>query len=110
MIRDLVGGQASEAVLMYLANYGDGYSQIVADTFSIRLSAVQRAFKKFETAGVIVSRLKGRTRVFEWNPRYPLKNELLQLLEKALQLLPEEDTKEYFRQRTRPRRTGKRLS
>jgi hypothetical protein len=109
MIKDLVGGQASEAALMYLANYGEGYSQTVADTFGIRLSAVQRAFKKFEVAGVVVSRLKGRTRVFEWNPRYPLKKELLQLLEKALQLLPNEDTKRYFRQRMRPRRTGKRL-
>lgn len=109
MIADLVSGKSSEAVLLYLTNYGEGYAHGIADTFNMRLSAIQRALKKFEDAGILVSRLKGRTRVFEWNPRYPLRKELLELLEKALQLLPREDIRKYYRQRTRPRRTGKPL-
>ena len=107
MIAGFMGGQAAEKVLLYMANYGEGYAQGIANTFQESLSAIQRQLQKFERAGLLVSQLKGRTRLYLWNPRFPLKSELLALLLKALDLLPDAEKKAYFRQRTRPRRAGK---
>jgi hypothetical protein len=51
----------------------------------------------------------GNTRVFTWNPRSATVKELRKLLEAELNRLPDDETKKYFRQRQRPRRTGKAL-
>ena len=63
----------------------------------------------FERAGALVSALKGRTRLYTWNPRYPFGPELRSLLAKALDLLPAAERRRYFAERRRPRRAGKPL-
>lgn len=67
----------------------------------------QRQLDRFERAGALVSPLKGRTRLYTWNPRYPFRSELRALLAKALELLPREERKRDFAERRRPRRAGK---
>ena len=66
-------------------------------------------YRVLKAAGLLVSQLKGRTRLFTWNPRYPFLEEIRALLRKALRSLPEEERKRYFSARRRPRRTGKPL-
>jgi hypothetical protein len=107
MIESLVGNKSAEKVLLFLANYGEGYASDIADTFGTPLYSIQQQLKKFERAGVLVSLEKGKTRLFTWNPRYPLRKELEALLKKALSLIPESETKAFFRKRKRPRRSGK---
>lgn len=107
MIEVIVGGQAAEKLLLYLENYGEAYAKEVSRTFLISLSAVQKQLQKFESNGILVSQLKGKTRIFTWNPRYALLTEFRTLLQKALSLLPDSEQKKYFRKRIRPRRTGK---
>jgi DNA-binding transcriptional ArsR family regulator len=70
---------------------------------------VQRQLERLERAGLLVSLLKGRTRLFTWNPRYAFRKELRALLRRALESLPEEERQRYFTGRRRPRRTGKPL-
>jgi hypothetical protein len=65
--------------------------------------------KRLEDGGIIVSLAKGRTRIFFWNPRYPFRAELRELLEKVFKFMPEIEIKKYYRKRQRPRRTGKPL-
>jgi len=105
----IVSNSTTEQVLLYLQNYGEGHARAIASTFDLALSAVQRQLIRLEESGVIVSQMKGRTRLFTWNPRYPLRAELSALLEKALQLVPKADRERWFLQRSRPRRTGKPL-
>ena len=109
MIEILFGGRTAEKVLLYLANYGEGYAQGMAKNFNESLYSYQKQLLKLERAGILVSQLKGKTRLFSWNPRYPLKKELVLLLERALDFLPENERKNYFRNRTRPRKTKKPL-
>lgn len=109
MLELLLGGKTAEMVLLYIQNYGDAYASAIAETFGAPLSIVQRQLRKFEMAGILVSQMKGKTRVYYWNPRYPLQIELQAFLKKALSLLPESEQREYFRRRMRPRRTGKPL-
>ena len=110
MLQGLFGNATAEKVLLYIEQYGEGYAQAITKTFDdVTLSMVQRQLERFERAGLLVSVPKGRTRLFQWNPRYPFINEVRALLRKALQSLPEQDQRRFFRERRRPRRTGKPL-
>lgn len=77
--------------------------------FGVPLFSVQKQLLRFEAGGILVSQLKGKTRMFYWNPRFPLKSELRSFLKRAIELLPETEKEKYFTGRRRPRRTGKPL-
>lgn len=107
MLESVFGNLTVEKVLLYLQNYNEGYASEISSTYSISLSVVQKQLKRLEDGGVIVSQSKGRTCIYYWNPRYPFLKELQNLLEKALQFLPDDEVKKYYRKRQRPRRKGK---
>ena len=109
MLHKLFGSRTAEMVFYYMLIYKKGYARKISLVFDFSLNPVQKQLLKFEEAGILVSFLEGRTRVFQWNPRYPFLPELQALLEKAYQYLPESEKSKYFKQRTRPRRTGKPL-
>jgi hypothetical protein len=73
------------------------------------ISTVQHHLLRMERDGLLISRTVGRTRVFEFNPRYAFTEELEALLSKALALLPRDIHASLMLQRRRPRRTGKPL-
>lgn len=105
----LFGSESAANTLLYIANYGKGYCREIAETFEVSVSMIKNQLEKFEQNGVLVVSEVGRVRVFEFNPRYPYKKELLLLLEKRLTLMSEKDLKKYYRKRMRPRRKGKPL-
>ncbi len=106
----LFGGKAAAKVLLFIENYGDGYASRIAKTFDMPLSEVQKQLRKFEQAGILVSRMVGTSRIFTWNPRDPALAGLRELLRQTLnEGIPEKTLQMYFRQRQRPRRQGKPL-
>ena len=108
MLEGLLGNATAEKVLLYLEQFEEGYARrIAADFDGMAVSQVQRQLERFEAAGLLVSQLKGRTRLYTWNPRYGFLAEVRALLRKALRALPEEERRRYFAARRRPRRTGK---
>ncbi len=107
IISELFGNETAEKVLLYLESYGSGYGLAISKTFECAVSQVQRQLERFEREGLLVSRLVGKTRLYEWNPRYLLLGEVRALLSKALSRLPDEMSERYFRNRQRPRRGGK---
>lgn len=109
MIEAILGSTGAERVLLYLENYGEGYPTEIARTFGMAQVAIQRQLQKFEDGGIVVSRLIGRTRLYTWNPRFPLLKPLRELLRAALREIPQEETKKFFRKRRRPRKSGKPL-
>ncbi len=109
MLSVLFGSELREKLLLYLEECGEAYSLELAKNFGASLFAVQSQLKRLEEAGILISRAVGRTRLFSINPRYFLKNELISLLKKNLEALPESEVREYYRPRRRPRRSGKPL-
>lgn len=108
MIEGLLGNATAEKVLLYLEHHGEGYASAIADAFEgVSMSMALAQLRRFEAAGLLVSRSQGRTRVFTWNPRYPFRPEVRALLRKALNALPETERRRYFSGRRRPRRSGK---
>lgn len=106
----IFSSKGAERVLLYLQNYGEGYAKAIADTFGMSVSQVQNQLKKFEAAGVLVSRPVGSARIYYWNQRNAIAGYLREFLQRALDDLPSETIQAYFRQRRRPRRPAKRLS
>lgn len=108
--KTLFGNRVAELCLLYIVNYGEGHIRGITTTFGLSSPrSVQLQLEKLEAEGILVNTMAGNTKMFKMNPRLPIRAELEELLEKILTLMPQEETEKYFRQRRRPRRTGKAL-
>jgi sugar-specific transcriptional regulator TrmB len=102
MLEALLGNAVVEKVLFFLLAYGDGYARRISRVYGIPLNGVLQQLRRLENGGIIAGQYKGRTRVYVFNPRFPFLSELKALLQKAMDMLPEEELEKYYRMRTRP--------
>jgi len=111
MLESLFGNAVIEKVLFSLLINKNCYGSELKKSLSIPLYSIQNALKRLEKGGVVVSTQKGKTRIFQFNPRYPFLQELEAFLKKAYSFLPQEIRQKYYEtpKRTRPRRSGKPL-
>lgn len=107
MIEALFGSINKERALVYLFANGTGYPRAIADFFATNLRNIQVQLDNLEAGGILVSRLEGRTRLYEFNPCWPLRNELVALLKRLLEFYPPAETERLLGARKRPRRRGK---
>ena len=107
MLEGLFGNIIVEKILFSLFVYGEVYALGLAKAFNQPVNRFQQQLKRLEEAGIIVSRLAGRTRLYSLNPRFPFRKELEALIAKAFEFVPEDEKVAYYRKRTRPRRAGK---
>jgi hypothetical protein len=109
VLEAIFGNRTAAWVLLFLQCYGEGHALRIAKTFGFGLNMTQRQLKRLEEEGVLVSRLVGNIRLFSFNDRNPTVRNLKELLEAELKLLPNEQVQQYFRERQRPRQSGKAL-
>jgi predicted ArsR family transcriptional regulator len=109
MLKPLLNSDKKEKILLYLYTHGESYAREIARAFHFNLNSVQNQLINLEKGGVLYSKLKGKVRLFGFNPRYPFKKELEALLEKVLRFIPEEEKEKFYKPRLRPRHTGKPL-
>jgi hypothetical protein len=109
MLARLLGSVNKEYALIFLVARDRGYAREIARFFNTSLNPVQKALDALEGAGALVSRSIGTTREYEFNPRYPAREELAALLKRALTLYPSQMRDDLLITRTRPRRKGKPL-
>jgi DNA-binding transcriptional ArsR family regulator len=109
MLEGLFGNVIIERILFSLAVYEEAYALGLARLFDDSVNRFQQQLKRLENGGIVVSRLAGRTRLYTINPRFPFRQELMMLIAKAFEFIPEEEKEAYYRKRTRPRRAGKPL-
>ena len=109
MLEPIVGSKSKEQVLLFLIARETGYATEIAKFFEAELYAIQTQLERLENTEVLVSRYVGRTRVYQFNPRYPFLNELRSLLEKVLSFYPEEIKERLIMNRRRPRKKDKPL-
>ena len=107
MLEALFGNSVVEKIFFYLLVYRDGYARGISKIFNISVNGILQQLKRLEDGGIIVGQSKGKTRLYQFNPVYPFLNTLKQLLQNAMDTLPQEEIKKYYRLRTRPRRKGK---
>ena len=107
MLEPLLGSKSSEKVLIFIEALGEGYPREISRFFDIALNPIQKQLDKLEFGGILVSFVKGRTRIYTFNPRYPFLKELKVILDKALTFYPENERERLLMNRRRPRRRGK---
>jgi hypothetical protein len=109
MLEPLLGSKGSEKVLIFMAARAEGYAREISRFFEVDLYTIQNQLNKLELGGILASQMKGRTRIYTFNPRYPFLKELKAILDKALTYYPEEERDKLVMNRRRPRRRGKTL-
>jgi len=109
MLEAILGSTSSERVLVFIFARKEGYAREIARYFETDLAPIQKQLEKLELAGVLVSRMVGRTRLYEFNPRYAFIRELKALLEKSVTFYTPEEKERLLMVRRRPRRQGKPL-
>jgi hypothetical protein len=109
MLESILGSSSCEKVMMFLHARREGYARQIARFFDTDLTPIQKQLAKLEKGNVLVSRAVGRTRLYSFNPRYPMIDELRALLEKTLQFYPQDMREHLLMDRRRPRRRGKPL-
>ena len=107
MIEAILGSKSAERVLVYILARDEGYAREIASFYNTDLKSIQMQLDKFEKSGLLASRTVGRTRPYEFNPRYPFLNELKALLGKALSCYPAHEQEALVMNRRRPRARGK---
>ena len=105
----LLGSELREWILLCLLTREEVYARALAQELGFALLAVQRQLRALEDGGVAYSRLRGRTRLYRFSPRYPFRRELEALLNRALEALPKRERERFYTPRLRPRRAGKPL-
>ena len=91
MLEVIFGSAIKERILLFLYTRKEGHIREMAKVFAGYPTAFQRQIKTLEKGGVLVGRLKGRTRLYSFNPRYPFKAELEKLLDRALAFVPKNE-------------------
>lgn len=111
MLESLFGNPVIEKVMFFLLVSGKCYPSQLKNTFHSPLYSFQRALARLEKGGVIISYQEGKTRIYQFNPRYPFLIELKAFLQKAYEFFPKEMREKYYEpiSRKRPRRQGKPL-
>jgi len=109
MLEPLLGSLSSERVLVFIFARKEGYAREIARFFETDLAPIQKQLDKLELAGILASRTAGKTRLYEFNPRYAFLKEIQSLLEKAISFYSPENRERLIMVRRRPRRKGKRL-
>lgn len=109
MLEKLFGNPVIEKVLFYLLQNEKSYGSELARTFALPLYSFQMALQRLEEGGIILAIPQGKTRVYQFNPRYPFLTQLKAFLSKAYEFLPNTHKTEYYEApiRRRPRRKGK---
>lgn len=108
MLDLLLGSKTAQKLFLHLYHYGESYPSAVSKDMKVSLGAVQKQFERFEEAGIVISKLQGRTRVYQFN----LKNGAIvkpfkEIVKVIYESIPIKEKQDIFGTRRRPRRAGK---
>jgi predicted transcriptional regulator len=111
MLEALFGNKNIEKILFFLLVNEKCFASELKQRFQTALSPIQKSLDKLETAGILVSFPVGKTRVFQFNPRYAFLNELRAFIARAYKFLPDKIKAQYYEPavRKRPRKRAKPL-
>lgn len=107
MLDLILGSGTAQKIFLHLYHHGETYPSAVAKDFHVTLGQVQRQFDRFEKAGILISKLSGKTRVYQFNKKNPLTNPFMELVKRVYDSIPIEEKEVIFSTRRRPRRAGK---
>ncbi len=96
MLEVLCGTKNVQKILIFLFVNGKCYGTQLHRALKTSLTPIQKALNRLEKGRLITSYYEGKTRIYQFNPAYPLLKELEELLKKAYTLLPAHEKKSYY--------------
>lgn len=96
MLEVLCGNKNVQRILIFLFVNSRCYGTQLHRSLKTPLTPIQKALNRLEKGGLITSYYEGKTRLYQFNPAYPLMAELEQLIKKAYTLLPANEKKDYY--------------
>lgn len=96
MLEVLCGNKNVQRILIFLFVNGKCYGTQLHRSLKTSLTPIQKALNRLEKGGLILSFYEGKTRLYQFNPAYPLLSEVEMLLKKAYTLLPAHIKKDYY--------------
>ncbi len=97
MFESLFGNPTVEKILLYLLIFEEAYPKRLADRFNLALNGIQQQLQRLEDGGIVWSEFKGKTRVYRFQPAYPLHEELISLLRRAFTMQTQYDLENYYK-------------
>lgn len=95
MLDVICGSKNMTRILIFLFVNGKCYGKQLQRSLNTSLTPIQKTLLRLEKGGVIMSHYEGKTHVYQFNPAYPLLEELELLLKKAYTLLSPLEKKLY---------------
>lgn len=95
MLDALCGNKNVQKILLFLFVNQKCYGAQLQRLLNTALTPLQNALARLEKGGVIASYCEGKTRLYQFNPSFPLLSELEALLKKAYTLLSPQEKKMY---------------
>lgn len=100
MLEALFGNKNVQNALLFLFVNGKCYGAQVQKQLKMPLTPIQKAFSRLEKGEIILSFYEGKTRLYQFNPSYPLLVELELLLKRAYSLLTPHEKRRFSYQST----------
>jgi hypothetical protein len=96
MLKSLFGNKTIEQILIFLFVNGKCYGTQLSRLLQLPLTPIQSALTRLEKGHILTSRYEGKTRLYHFNPAFPLLEEIEQLLKKAYTFLSAQEKKKYY--------------
>jgi hypothetical protein len=103
----LFGSVTTKRILLHLFHYGEIHAAGIANDYNSAVTPFTRKLNGLEEAGILVSKMAGRTRLYQLNPKSAFTVSLRKLVEVAYETMPLPEREKIFHERRRPRRKGK---
>ncbi len=96
MLEGLCGNKNVARILIFLFVNGKCYGTQLHKFLKTSLTPIQKALLRLEKGGIIISHLEGKTRLYQFNPAFPILHEMEEMLKKTYTLLPAHEKKDYY--------------
>ena len=106
-LAELLGSKTAEKIFLYLHHYPEAHARGLATDMRMGFSQVERQLKKYEDIGTLISRQVGKTRVYQFNPRYIFHAQIKEMIAKLYNAIPLAEKKALFPVRQKPRHRKK---
>ena len=95
MLQGLFGSRSAAQILLFLFVNEKCYGAQIQSLLETPLTPIQKTLQRLQKEHILISHYEGKLHIYEFNPNYPLRNELEMLLKKAYAQLPSQEKKHY---------------
>jgi len=109
MLEGIFGNKTAEKCLIHIMHYGEIHAAAIARDYSISENQVRNQLERFENANIIVSKVVGRARLYQFNQKSPFSKPVQDIIKIVYKTIPISEKEKLFKERRRPRKRGKEI-